>query len=93
MSNPAPISLREYARHRAARGFVGTSAAAVSKAVASGRLVKSVVRDHRGQPKIADPELADREWEVGPLISQLLALAEALRGRLLGTKGSDRGDA
>jgi hypothetical protein len=36
---------------------------AVSKAVATGRLSASVVRDEHGQPKIADPDLADREWE------------------------------
>lgn len=56
------MSLREYARHRASLGLVGTSAMAVSKAVKNGRLKRSVVRDHNGDPKIADPELADREW-------------------------------
>jgi hypothetical protein len=30
--------------------------------VKSGRLRASVTRDHRGQPKIADVDLADREW-------------------------------
>lgn len=35
---------------------------AVSKAVSSGRLVASVVRV-RGQPKIRDADLADREWD------------------------------
>lgn len=52
----APISLRSYATRR------GVSVMAVSKAIKAGRLVRSVVRDERGQPKIADPELADREW-------------------------------
>lgn len=51
------MSLTEYAKRR------GVSAVAVSKAVARGRLSASVARDERGQPKIADPELADREWE------------------------------
>lgn len=35
---------------------------AVSAAVKDGRLVKSVTRDQYGNPKIADPELADQEW-------------------------------
>ena len=51
------MSLADYAKRR------GVSAMAVSKAVAAGRLTASVVRDARGAPKIADPELADREWE------------------------------
>jgi hypothetical protein len=38
---------------------------AVSRAVQSGRLKASVIRDVMGQPKIADPDLADREWEAG----------------------------
>ena len=52
-----PLSLRAYALRR------GVSAEAVSKAVAAGRLDKSVARDKNGAPKIADPDLADREWE------------------------------
>lgn len=51
-----PISLAAYAQQR------GVSTKAVSKAVAAGRLSASVTRDDRGAPKIADPELADREW-------------------------------
>ncbi|HET9063662.1 MAG TPA: hypothetical protein VFO62_10275 [Candidatus Binatia bacterium] len=35
----------------------------MSKAVASGRLSASVVRDDSGAPKIGDPDLADREWD------------------------------
>lgn len=49
------MSLRQYAERR------GVSAEAVSKAVACGRLSESVVVV-RGQPKIGDVELADREW-------------------------------
>lgn len=52
----APLSLAAYARRR------GVSHVAVSKAIASGRLSASVIRDERGAPKIADPDLADREW-------------------------------
>lgn len=59
------MSLRDYAKRREALGLVGTSAMAVSKAVKGGRLVKSVVRDHLGHPKIADPALADLEWANG----------------------------
>ncbi len=51
----APLSLGAYATHR------GCSKAAVSKAIKRGRLKGSVVLVG-GQPKIADVELADREW-------------------------------
>jgi hypothetical protein len=51
------MSLAAYAKRR------GVSSVAVSKAVSTGRLTESVVRDERGAPKIGDPELADREWE------------------------------
>ena len=50
-----PMSLRGYARRR------NVSAEAVSKAVARGRLRRSV-QILNGQPKIADPDLADQEW-------------------------------
>ena len=50
------MSLSAYAKLR------GVSAMAVSNAVKTGRLVASVVRV-RGQPKIRDAELADREWD------------------------------
>jgi hypothetical protein len=56
-----PISLRAYAKRRAAAGLPGSSPEAVSKAVKAGRLSRSVVLVD-GEPKIADPELADREW-------------------------------
>lgn len=36
---------------------------AVSLAIKSGRLVKCIVRDQHGRPKISDPVLADREWD------------------------------
>lgn len=52
-----PITLTAYAARR------GVSPKAVSKAVAAGRLSASVTRDQHGSPKIADPDLADREWE------------------------------
>lgn len=55
-SKRTPISLRAYAKRR------GVSAESVSKAIAAGRLKDSVVRVG-GAPKIADPDLADREWE------------------------------
>jgi len=51
------MTLTAYASRR------GVSPKAVSKAVAAGRLTTSVVRDQHGAPKIADPDLADREWE------------------------------
>lgn len=54
--NGMPMDLSEYAKRR------GVSKVAVSKAVASGRLRASVVRDDRGNPKIGDVDLADQEW-------------------------------
>jgi hypothetical protein len=60
-----PISLGDYAKHRRALELPGTSKQAVSKAISSGRLVKSIVRDANGAPKVADAELADREWAAG----------------------------
>lgn len=51
-----PITLTAYAKRR------GVSVASVSKAVTSGRLSSSVVRDESGAPKIGDVQLADREW-------------------------------
>lgn len=50
------ITLTAYAARR------GVSVKAVSKAVATGRLIASVERDQHGAPKIADADLADREW-------------------------------
>lgn len=52
---PKPISLRTYAKRR------GVSAESVSKAITAGRLRESVIFVG-GKPKIADAELADREW-------------------------------
>jgi hypothetical protein len=49
------MSLRTYAKRR------GVSLAAVQRAIESGRLERSVVVVE-GEPKIADPELADGEW-------------------------------
>lgn len=50
------MSLTAYAKLR------GVSVASVSKAVTSGRLSASVVRDESGAPKIGNVKLADREW-------------------------------
>jgi P27 family predicted phage terminase small subunit len=50
-----PMSLQAYGKRR------GVSHEAVRKAVEVGRLAASVVMV-AGKPKIADPELADREW-------------------------------
>jgi hypothetical protein len=51
-----PISINAYAKSR------GISQPAVTKAIKTGRLSKSIVRDAKGDPKIADPALADQEW-------------------------------
>lgn len=50
-----PLALSEYAKRR------GVSHEAVRKAVAAGRLKECLVTV-RGKAKIADPDLADREW-------------------------------
>lgn len=49
------ISVNAYAKER------GISHEAVRQAIKSGRLKASVVYEN-GKPKIADPDLADREW-------------------------------
>jgi hypothetical protein len=69
MSQSEFISLRAYAKRR------GVSPEAVSEAVSSGRLSASVTRNARGQPKIADPDLADREWEANTDWSRVPAFA------------------
>lgn len=48
------LSLRAYARHRAARGLVGQTLGAVQKAIATGRITPI-------EGKI-DPEVADIQW-------------------------------
>lgn len=53
---PVLMGVREYARHREARGLVGTTHGAVQAAIKSGRLVKAVVNG-----KI-DSAIADAEW-------------------------------
>jgi hypothetical protein len=47
---------------RAFAKSLGVSHTAVQKAVASGRLAKSVVRDAKGRPVIVDAGLARAEW-------------------------------
>ena len=59
-----PLSLTAYAKRK------GVSKMAVSQAIASGRLSASVTRNARGQPKIADPELADQEWAANTDLSR-----------------------
>ncbi len=56
---PAAMSLRAYARR------IDVDPKAVRKAIACGRLRASLGRTGKGQPCIADPELADREWAAG----------------------------
>lgn len=58
---PTLTSLRAYARHR------GVTLHAVQAAIDSGRLCESVTRDAHGVRKIADVELADREWAANTL--------------------------
>lgn len=67
-----PLSLLAYAKRR------GVSAEGVRKAIAGGRLRESVLMVG-GKPKIADPELADREWasNTRPRVDQPAAAALA----------------
>jgi len=81
------ISLRAYAKHR------GTSVVAVSRAVKSGRLSRSVTHDARNQPKIADVALADQEWAENTDLTRAPAF---VKERGLGVQTSapaDAGDA
>lgn len=77
-----PLSLRAYAKRR------GVSAEAVSKAVGAGRLHDAVIHVD-GQPKIADVELADREWEANtrPRVDQPPAAAAPPRKAERRTEG------
>lgn len=61
MPLPKFMGIREYARHRAAHNASGKTHAAVQKAIESGRLSASVVRDGHGRVRI-DQEKADLEW-------------------------------
>lgn len=61
---PAPLTLTAYAKHR------GVSKMAVSRAVKVGRLRESVTRDDRGRPQIADPAVADLEWDANTDLSR-----------------------
>ncbi len=51
--------LREYARHRKARGLPGATHASVQKAIEAGRI--TTLQDEKGRIKI-DPEVADIQW-------------------------------
>lgn len=55
------LNLRAYARHRAELKLSGQTHAAVTKAIASARLVDSVHETPKGIR--IDPQVADREWE------------------------------
>jgi hypothetical protein len=56
------ISMVKYAAHRAGRGLIGRTQVAVTKAVQSGRLSRSVVRDAQGKFLGVIPAIADQEW-------------------------------
>lgn len=58
---PKLMGIREYARHRAAFNASGATHTAVQKAIQSGRLGASIVRDTAGRIRI-DQEKADIEW-------------------------------
>lgn len=55
------MGIREYARHRAARNAPGATHPAVRKAIDTGRLVASIIRDGDGKVRI-DAAKADVEW-------------------------------
>lgn len=83
----ALLSLREYAKRR------GVSPPTVSRAVKTKRLLKSVVYDRHGDPKIADVALADQEWEANTDLSRAPAFVKE-RGLLVQTSAPtpDGGD-
>lgn len=56
------MGLREYARHREARGLVGTTHRAVQVAIRDGRLVKAI-RDGKIDAATADAEWSDTTLE------------------------------
>jgi hypothetical protein len=56
------LGLREYARWREAKGLTGTTHRAVTKAIESGRLFKSI-KNIGGKVRI-NPIIADQEWDV-----------------------------
>jgi hypothetical protein len=58
-AKPQGMSLRAFAR------VAGVSQPAVTKAIKSGRLSRSVARDAKGRPSIADPAAALVEWRAG----------------------------
>lgn len=55
------LSMRGYARWRAAKGLAGGTHTAVSRAISDGRLQESLLGTAVGKFQI-DPELADAEW-------------------------------
>lgn len=57
------MTLTAYAKHR------GVTKMAVSKAVASGRLLRCIVRDAQGRPSITDAALADEEWNASKRVT------------------------
>ncbi len=57
----APLALYAYGKHRKALGLPGGDWRAVSRAIKTQRLVKSVVHVD-GEPKIIDAARADAEW-------------------------------
>lgn len=77
-----PISLRAYAKRR------GVSVEAVSRAITRGRLLNSVTRI-AGVPKIADPELADQEWDANTDLSRA---PDAVKARAAAGSGATAGD-
>lgn len=54
------LTQNAYASHRKAAGLPGATHAAVAKAIKSGRLAKSLVR--QGDKVLIDPRRADAEW-------------------------------
>lgn len=68
------MNLSEYANHRKALGLVGTTHAAVSYAISSGRLPGSAKRVGVSGWDI-DAELADQEWSLNTHRRQRLSMA------------------
>ncbi len=70
------MSQRAYAKHR------GCSLSSVQKAIASGRLSKSLGLDGRGERKITDAAMADAEWTATTHADRVPLAVQLRRGPL-----------
>jgi hypothetical protein len=88
-----PLSLRGYARHRDTKNLPGATVQAVLRAIARGRLNKSLIRDGVGKAiGINDADLADSEWAATTDLTKAPA-AVAIKAMAAGSSSPPPGDA